>query len=326
MSKKSKIFLGIAIVLLILTTIIVVYAKLKIVVIKEKTDAKVESLVENKKQELIEEMENKDQVIGINNCFLGKVDNEGNWKSANKLTTSAFKTDAKINVNYIEMTYEDVLENDFYYIYDKEKLQGKRSDIFYDKDLNPEYYNEVYYFRFNTYDYIQNNNDSLILVSKPLDTAYEARLRNIEDFSSYEKYVQALLDEKNIKAEVNIEECIGADINTDGVEEIYVLANSITDDMGYPDENVGAYSYFLKIENDEVFVLLERSHNKEEIQKEETVGSCYGIRNINIADLNNDGTKEIIAEAIVWDIPEIYVFTQNENKEIELCLYGDFAW
>lgn len=326
MSKKSKIFLGIAIVLLILTTIIVVYAKLKIDVIKEKTDAKVESLVENKKQELIEEMENKDQVIGINNCFLGKVDNEGNWKSANKLTTSAFKTDAKINVNYIEMTYEDVLENDFYYIYDKEKLQGKRSDIFYDKDLNPEYYNEVYYFRFNTYDYIQNNNDSLILVSKPLDTAYEARLRNIEDFSSYEKYVQALLDEKNIKAEVNIEECIGADINTDGVEEIYVLANSITDDMGYPDENVGAYSYFLKIENDEVFVLLERSHNKEEIQKEETVGGCYGIRNINIADLNNDGTKEIIAEAIVWDIPEIYVFTQNENKEIELCLYGDFAW
>ena len=56
MSKKSKIFLGIAIVLLILTTIIVVYAKLKIDVIKEKTDAKVESLVENKKQELIEEM------------------------------------------------------------------------------------------------------------------------------------------------------------------------------------------------------------------------------------------------------------------------------
>ena len=32
-----------------------------------------------------------------------------------------------------------------------------------DKDLNPEYYNEVYYFRFNTYDYIQNNNDKLLL-------------------------------------------------------------------------------------------------------------------------------------------------------------------
>ena len=326
MSKKSKIFLSISGILIILTLGIVVYCYLKAQVIKEKTDLIIENAVETKKQELIDEMEEKDQVIGINNCFLGKVDNEGNWKSANKVYNPLFKTDAKINVNHVEMTYEDVLENDAYYIYDKQKLQGRHSDIFYDKDLNPEYYSAVYYFRFNAYEYLEKNEDTTILVSKPLDSAYESRLSNIKDFIPYEKYIQTLLDEKNIKDVVNIEECISADINADGNEEIYVLANSKTDEMGYPYPEIGAYSYLLKIENDEVFILLERAHNIQELEKEETVGHCYEIRNLNIADLNNDGKKEIIVESIVWDLPEIYVFTLNEKNEIELCLYGDFAW
>ena len=52
----------------------------------------------------------------------------------------------------------------------------------------------------------------------------------------------------------------------------------------------------------------------------------YDISGMTLIDFNNDGKLEIVIDAILWDIPEIYVIRLNEANEKELCLYGNFAW
>lgn len=324
MKKKNKILILIGIILLICALLISVFTYFYI---NKQIEIMKESELEKRKQELVDEYEALDQYIGINSCFLGTV-NKNEWKSANEYSeNSSFKLNVKSNVEKYDYTAEDILENKSFYLYNEEKFMGKKSDIFYDKDLEPMYYTDINCFRFNIYKYIENEKDLNIETSKVLDTNYANRYESIstDKFNEYEKYVTQVLAEKNIKpANVNIDKVIFADCDLDGENEIYILANSEYN-SDYENVTEGLYSLILKVVNDDVKVILERTVSDKEIKNIAQMEKCFNI-DMTLIDFNNDGKLEIVAQAILWDIPEIFVIRINELNEEELCLYGCFAW
>lgn len=306
-----------------------------------------EAAIEKKKQELIAEYEAKDQYIGVINCFLGTVNNENEWKSANEYMQDlrenySFKLgdSIKVNVNKSEFTADDIIENKDFYIYDENKFLGKKDDVFYDKDLNPEYYYDINTFRFNAYEYLAYKNSEEettgdkkyenfldFELSKSIDKRYSSRFSLVEKekFTEYEKYVEKVLKQKGLETEVFINKVILADMDSNGVNETYILSN-----IGYdPDEEnakKGLYSFVLKVENEEVEIILERVLTPEELEKTENMEKYFDITGFTLVDFNNDGKLEIVIYACIWDIPEIYVIRLNDSNEKELCLYGCFAW
>ena len=309
-----------------------------------------EAAIEKKKQELIAEYEAKNQYIGINSCFLGTVNNENEWKSANEYVLDlndnySFKLgdSIKVNINKSEFTADDIIENKDFYIYDENKFLGKKDDAFYDKDLNPEYYYDINTFRFNSYKYFENTDseenveDNVIEdnfenyfnfeLSKSIDKYYASRLTEVskDKYSEYEKYVKEVLDKKGLKIDIKINKVIYADSDSNGVNEIYILSNSVHKDVDDDFKN-GRYSLVLKVENEEVEILLEKVLTPETMASMEYYLKYYDISGLTLVDFNNDGKLEIVIEACTWDIPETYVIRLNDSNEKELCLYGCFAW
>lgn len=346
MKKRNKNILIVAISIILISVIAVVstyfYTE------NEKKELE-EAAIEKRKQELIAEYEAKDQYIGINGCFLGTVNNQGEWKSANDYILDlhedySFKLgdSIKVNVNKSEFTADDIIENKDFYIYDEKNLIGKKDDVFYDKDLNPEYYYEINTFRFNSYKYLENleleenteenmeeqfDNYFSFELSKSIDKKYSSRFTLIEKekFSEYEKYVKEVLDKKGLKIDIKINKVIYADSDSNGENEIYILSNSVHKDVDDDFEN-GRYSLVLKVENEEVEVLLEKVLTPEVMSNMEYYLKYYGISGLTLVDFNNDGKLEIVIDACTWDIPETYVIRLNDSNEKELCLYGCFAW
>ena len=339
MKKRNKVIITFSVILLLIAILMVVgfylYSQNEINKIKEED-------IELKKQELIEEYEAKDQYIGINGCFLGTVNNNGKWNSANEYNLESelfyLGDDIKINVNKMEFTADDIINNNEFYLYDENKFFGKVFDVFYDKDLNPEYYTDINCFRFNSdkyYKYInketaENNsweNYFDFQLGKSLDTKYADRVTKVEKekYTEYEKYVKKVLDDKNVKIDIVINKVLLADSDNNGEDEIYILSNSVHQEVDDEFKN-GRYSLVLKVENEEVEILLERVLTQKEMSDMEYMMKYYDISGMTLIDFNNDGKLEIVIDAILWDIPEIYVIRLNEANEKELCLYGNFAW
>ena len=86
------------------------------------------------------------------------------------------------------------------------------------------------------------------------------------------------------------------------------------------------YSFVLKVENENVEIILERVMTEKDIKNVDNFECYYELDGLSLVDFDNDGKLEIVASGIVWDIPEIFVFKTNEASETELCLYGNFAW
>ena len=112
MKKRNKVIITFSVILLLIAIFLVVgfylYSQNEIKKIKEEA-------IEIKKQELIDEYEAKDQYIGINGCFLGTVNNNGEWNSANEYNLESelfyLGDDIKINVNKMEFTADDIINN-----------------------------------------------------------------------------------------------------------------------------------------------------------------------------------------------------------------------
>ena len=335
MKKRNKNIIIIAVLILIFSAIAIVfthfYSKNKIEQIEKEA-------LETKKQELIDEYEAKEQFIGIDECFLGTVNSEGIWKSANEYTESDnnfFKLNTKINVEKSEITADEIIQNEYFYLYDENEFIGKEKDVFYDKDLDSVYYTGIKYFRFNSFkyynddNYSEKNHDNFLrfATSKMLDSNYSNRVEYISknNFEEYEKYVKPVLEDRGIDSEVNINKVLLADSDLDGNDEIYILANSKYN-SDYMQTTNGIYSLVLKVQNNETKVIIERIIPKENLKNYDSIERCFEIYGLNLVDFNNDGKKEIVIYSIVWDIPEIFVITLNDVNEEELCLYGDFAW
>ena len=345
MKFRNKVVIICSIILIILSLAILLFSCIFYKMRMNELEAKAKELREEQKEQkeqIIEEYETKNQFIGINNCFLGMVTSDNEWISANdfRVEYSSFKLGENVKSNVIkdEITADDILNNKAFYLYDERKLLGKKSDIFYDKDLNPEYYNEIYYFRFNAIEYekdsddrdIKFDNSLLFATSKVLGSEYSQRIEVVdkENVNDYEKYVKKVLDDKEIVADINIDKVLIADRNSDGNDEIYILANSINDienELRNNDINP-IYSFVLKVENENVEIILERVMNENDIKNADDIECYYELDGLSLVDFDNDGKLEIVVSGIVWDIPEIFVFKTNEASETELCLYGNFAW
>lgn len=342
MKFRNKVVIICSIILIILSLAILLFSCIFYKMRMNELDAKAKELREEQKEQIIEEYETKNQFIGINNCFLGMVTSDNEWISANdfRVEYSSFKLGENVKSNVIkdEITADDILNNKAFYLYDERKLLGKKSDIFYDKDLNPEYYNEIYYFRFNAIEYekdsddrdIKFDNSLLFATSKLLANEYSQRIEVVdkENVNDYEKYVKKVLDDKEIVADINIDKVLIADSNSDGNDEIYILANSINDienELKNNDINP-IYSFVLKVENENVEIILERVMTENDIKNADDIECYYELDGLSLVDFDNDGKLEIVVSGIVWDIPEIFVFKTNEASETELCLYGNFAW
>ena len=274
--------------------------------------------------------------------LLGMVTPDSEWISANdfRVEYSSFKLGENVKSNVIkdEITADDILNNKAFYLYDERKILGKKSDIFYDKDLNPEYYFEINVFRFNAIEYekdsedrdIKFDNSLLFATSKLLANEYTQRIEVVDkdNVNDYEKYVKKVLDDKGIVADINIDKVLIADSNSDGNDEKYILANSINDiENELRTNNIKPiYSFVLKVENENVEIILERVMTEKDIKNVDNVECYYELDGVSLVDFDNDGRLEIVASGIVWDIPEIFVFKTNEASETELCLYGNFAW
>ena len=345
MKFRNKVVIICSIILIILSLAILLFSCIFYKMRMNELEAKAKELREEQKEQkeqIIEEYETKNQFIGINNCFLGMVTSDNEWISANdfRVEYSSFKLGENVKSNVIkdEITADDILNNKAFYLYDERKLLGKKSDIFYDKDLNPEYYNEIYYFRFNAIEYEKDSDDrdikfdnSLIFAtSKVLGSEYSQRIEVVdkENVNDYEKYVKKVLDDKEIVADINIDKVLIADRNSDGNDEIYILANSINDienELRNNDINP-IYSFVLKVENENVEIILEIVMTENDIKNADDIECYYELDGLSLVDFDNDGKLEIVVSGIVWDIPEIFVFKTNEASETELCLYGNFAW
>lgn len=342
MKFRNKVVIICSIILIILSLAILLFSCIFYKMRMNELEAKAKELREEQKEQIIEEYETKNQFIGINNCFLGMVTSDNEWISANdfRVEYSSFKLGENVKSNVIkdEITADDILNNKAFYLYDERKLLGKKSDIFYDKDLNPEYYNEIYYFRFNAIEYekdsddrdIKFDNSLLFATSKLLANEYSQRIEVVdkENVNDYEKYVKKVLDDKEIVADINIDKVLIADRNSDGNDEIYILANSINDienELRNNDINP-IYSFVLKVENENVEIILERVMTENDIKNADDIECYYELDGLSLVDFDNDGKLEIVVSGIVWDIPEIFVFKTNEASETELCLYGNFAW
>lgn len=324
MKKKNKIIIIIAVIILVLTFGFVIGTKVYTENKLEGLENLRDEILEKRQEKLIEEYENKEQYIGINEFFLGKVDSEKNWKSANEYTKLFFTVNTDINVQKENMTYEDIQNEQVYFVYDENEFILRDSNIFYDEDLNPEYYMEPELFRFNMSKYYTEESieSRFICVSKNLESNYSNRLVKIEDTSSYEKYVKEVIDSKKLKSDIIINEVIQIDSNNDKNDEIYILANCPYDENNIQD----MYSFVIKIENDKSEILVERVLKESDLDKVETIENYFRIDNIDFVDFNIDGKYELIVETIVWDIPEVFIFTVNNEGNQELCLYGEFAW
>ena len=345
MKFRNKVVIICSIILIILSLAILLFSCIFYKMRMNELEAKAKELREEQKEQkeqIIEEYETKNQFIGINNCFLGMVTSDNEWISANdfRVEYSSFKLGENVKSNVIkdEITADDILNNKAFYLYDERKLLGKKSDIFYDKDLNPEYYNEIYYFRFNAIEYekdsddrdIKFDNSLLFATSKVLGSEYSQRIEVVdkENVNDYEKYVKKVLDDKEIVADINIDKVLIADRNSDGNDEIYILANSINDienELKNNDINP-IYSFVLKVENENVEIILEIVMTENDIKNADDIECYYELDGLSLVDFDNDGKLEIVVSGIVWDIPEIFVFKTNEASETELCLYGNFAW
>ena len=343
MKKRNKKNIIFSVCLLLIALLLIVgfylYSQNEINKIKEE-------VMEIKKQELINEYEAKDQYIGISSCFLGTVSNNGKWNSANEyidnIEDAFFKLgeSIKVNVNKKDFTVDDIIQNKEIYLYDENKFLGKKDDIFYDKDLNPEYYNDINYFRFNSdkyYEYKNNEEETSkdkmydnfldFQVGKALESKYSDRITNIEKekYLEYEKYVKEVLDNRGLKIDIVINKILLADSDNNGENEIYILSNSQHKNVNDEFKD-GRYSLVLKIENGKTEIIMERVLTPKEMSDMEYMMKYYEISGMTLIDFNNDGKLELVIYACVWDLPEIYVIRLNDANEKELCLYGNFAW
>ena len=325
MKKKNKVLLIISSILLILTFCFVIGIKIYTESKLNELEKQKEELAEKRRNESIEEYEAREQYIGIDWCFLGKVNNLNEWKSANEYYESSFVVNTPINVQKEEITADDILNQEYFFVYDENKFLNRNSNIFYDRDLNPEYYFEIDYFRFKLDEYYAedyNEDLNLICVSKKLESNYSSRLEVVDDTLAYEKYVKEILDNKKLNSDIIIDKVIKIDSDDDSNMEEYILAN-----CSYDEENLqDIYSFVIKVENEKTDIIMERIMKKSDFDKIQTIEQYFEIREINFIDFNNDGKEEFILETMVWDIPEKFVFTRNSENEFELCLYGCFAW
>ena len=342
MKLRNKVVIICSMFLIILSLAILLFSCIFYKMRMNELEAKAKELREEQKEQIIKEYETKNQFIGINNCFLGMVTPDSEWISANdfRVEYSSFKLGENVKSNVIkdEITADDILNNKAFYLYDERKILGKKSDIFYDKDLNPEYYFEINVFRFNAIEYekdsenrdIKFDNSLLFATSKLLANEYTQRIEVVDkdNVNDYEKYVKKVLDDKGIVADINIDKVLIADSNSDGNDEKYILANSINDiENELRTNNIKPiYSFVLKVENENVEIILERVMTEKDIKNVDNFECYYELDGLSLVDFDNDGKLEIVASGIVWDIPEIFVFKTNEASETELCLYGNFAW
>ena len=342
MKFRNKVVIICSIILIILSLAILLFSCIFYRMRMNELEAKAKELREEQKEQIIEEYETKNQFIGINNCFLGMVTPDNEWISANDFNAQyiSFKLGENVD-NAVEkqtIDADSILENDYFYLYDERKLLEKKSDYFYDKDLNPEYYSGINFFRFNAIEYekdiedrdIKFDNSLLFATSKLLANEYTKRIEVVdkENVNDYEKYVKKVLDDKEIIADINVDKVLIADSNSDGNDEIYILANSINDiENELRTNNIKPiYSFVLKVENENVEIILERVMTEKDIKNVDNLECYYELDGLSLVDFDNDGKLEIAASGIVWDIPEIFVFKTNEASKIELCLYGSFAW
>lgn len=267
--------------------------------------------------------------IGINGCFLGEY-YDGKWYSVSDFIKTNYITDFKvntnINVNYKEFKYQDILSKKSYYLYNaSNNTILEAGEPFYNKEEYPDHYtDDIFYFRFDTkYDkYAKENEDYKTFISnKKIKDLVE--IREIKNIEEYKKYVNEVLEKNNINEEGQITKILEVDSNKDGNKEIYIVAGNYETFM---DDKRNVYNFVIKLENNESEVFIERIINKDSISYISEIQKYANITDINFVDFDNDGLLEMYIETITWDVPEIFVFDYNEKSELELCLYGCFAW
>lgn len=271
------------------------------------------------------------QYIGIDSCFLGEY-SEGKWYSANEfyeeaLTEIDFKINAKINVNKKDYTYQEILNQKTFYLYSGNAenlvLEEKSDELFYDIEEYPEYYADINLFRFN----LPNGfgGDGTLYTSQELLNLNKNGVLEITDYQEYEKYIKEILIENEIEEAVNISKIVEVDANEDGIKEIYILACSPQTNW---DDLKDIYNLLVKVEDGNSQIIMQKFIQKEEFETKYNDATLLytSIYSINFADFNNDGKMEMYVKTFIWDNPYIYVFNYNASNELELCMYGNFAW
>lgn len=270
----------------------------------------------NNSQESIEEAQNEKIYIGIDDCFLGIYEN-GKWYSSQKFT-SDYTINGNININYKDISTDEVASQEKYYKHTYGNSPVEMKDFLYDKNENPEYYNEIYYFRYKN-EMMESN-----IISTSSSNVFNTEYRKIEETESFNKYVEDALKQYFIEeATVNINLVIEADIEKDGNNEYIIAASSPLNEIksGTLESEKFVYSFVILVKEDKANVFMSAVHPADEL----SINIPTIVTDIKICDLNNDSAPEICINTMYWDHPEKYVFSYNDDS-LNLVLYGDFTW
>jgi len=270
--------------------------------------------------EAIEESKKEKIYIGIDDCFLGIYEN-GKWYNSQKYT-SDYLINGSININYKEISIDEVIEQEKYYkhIYGNNPTEMK--DYLYDKNEFPEYYNEIYYFRYKAIE--ENEIDKSTIISTNNSNIFNTKYYEIKETESYNKYVEEALKQYGIEeSTANIDLIIEADIEKDGNNEYIIAASSPLDESKNKtsESEEFVYSFVILVKENKANILM----SKIELASELSINIPTIVKDIKICDLNNDSVSEICIDTIYWDHPEKYVFSY-EAGSVDLVLYGDFTW
>ena len=336
MKDKNKKLLVISVVILLVALLMFLIGY---TILKGKIDAQYEELKDLKKDiskeivkkenDLIENDLNTPNYIGIDGFFVGAIEGYTKFYTANEPYESHFTIDADNKLEYKKYSASDIVGK-HNYVYKNNIIVKGTDRIFYDKDINPQYYldGDINFFRYNyvnEFDIDEVENSFFINTTKPIDLSKAKRIEKIKEdkFNDYQKYVDKYFKDNNITKNKDsyIEEVLITDLNEDGFFETYIVVNTKAVD----NEKVnGNYTALLVVDDkDNVKRIMEFSAPK---GSEEVFELFTEIETVEVYDLNNDGLKELIVETYSWDIPEVYLFTTNKEGNLSLVMQGNFAW
>lgn len=284
--------------------------------------------------------------IVLDGCLLGSYENS-KWNSLETHEHSknlnmvsdidCVKSDRSITI--------DELINRYYYVYNQNGFLDKSND-FLDHEFVEEYLNTEWALTFLRYHFKQNQNpipDAILgLTQQNINPIPKNGICHIKPTKKHIEAVQTVLNNYELTStNVNITDIMTIDMDNDNTVEELILAQTPFTDESYADlraedrfiDGKGVYSIALLIKNDKVipiyyqgYALSELEYNSNDTSIPFGIDSQFRIKILGFFDLNGDGLVEICLQNVVWDIPEIRVYSFDDESNVTEVLYGNYAW